>query len=522
MIHIFISHSTKDKEWAERLKESLIVHGFGSLFFDSDTVCGISPGELWEAKIHNEIKISNVILLLLSDNWVNSKWCFPEYQMAKIIGIKNIIPLDFTHGENINDIAKEIQHIDLNDFNDKGIDKLIKKLKEIKDQRMEYSKLLENEYKDIGDRWKNHKSLNSDNSNVIKYIVGDGIFNNEALIKMPIYILYLYAKRLANIESAGKPIAEEVKEHILTARWLIYILATINGEDFSNDLLVDAIFEAFDKDSVSASERTHVSNFLNVTKKLCESGFDCISTDDIKKMLGLLASIAVSSRIKLNELFELEDNRRRQYPSKAIKTASANKASLKNAVNLVLLIKDDPASYCNVIEYISGTNALDDLNLLMTETETIVPKSFAQVKIIGILKKGKTIEELEKKINSRLSDDLKKLGEIKEQFYTSPAIDFSKKIFCVELFFSDEKGQYSLILERLKEAKLNILRSSSRTILMDKVAKAVITIDYKVLSDLSYSPVSGEDIDNFFDDLKGVKNLTLFEFSKKEKSIFNN
>jgi len=136
---IFISHSSKDNALIKDLQilEALKKAGFESVFLDFDEEKGIKLGEDWKNKLYTKIKKSHFVVLLLSPNWIKSKWCFAEYTIAEVLG-KTIIPIIIDNPDNevFNWVANNLQQVDISQ-NQNAINTLITRLKEltIKKQR---------------------------------------------------------------------------------------------------------------------------------------------------------------------------------------------------------------------------------------------------------------------------------------------------------------------------------------------------------------------------------------------------
>jgi hypothetical protein len=111
MSHIFISHSSRDGEQAARLLTWLHSHGFVETFLDFDKHAGLAPGSDWERTLYREIAASEAVILILTKNWFDSKWCFAEFTQARALG-KAIFPLlETPTGEAF--VSRDIQHLDL-------------------------------------------------------------------------------------------------------------------------------------------------------------------------------------------------------------------------------------------------------------------------------------------------------------------------------------------------------------------------------------------------------------------------
>src|SRR6202035_5261177 len=122
MSAIFISHSSRDGEQAGRLLAWLRTQGFDQVFLDFDKHAGIAPGIQWERKLYREIVRAEAVLLVLTENWFDSKWCFAEFTQARALG-KAIFPLIETPtGEMF--IAPDIQSLDLTKDREGGLARL--------------------------------------------------------------------------------------------------------------------------------------------------------------------------------------------------------------------------------------------------------------------------------------------------------------------------------------------------------------------------------------------------------------
>lgn len=122
MARVFISHSSRDREQAGRLHDWLRNHGFVEAFLDFDKHAGIAPGSDWERTLYREIAGSEAVILVLTANWFESKWCFAEFTQARALG-KAIFPLiESPRGEDF--VSPDIQHINLIEDREQGLDRL--------------------------------------------------------------------------------------------------------------------------------------------------------------------------------------------------------------------------------------------------------------------------------------------------------------------------------------------------------------------------------------------------------------
>jgi WD40 repeat protein len=129
MAQIFISHSSRDTEQAAGLLDCLHSHGFVETFLDFDKHAGLAPGSDWERTLYREIAGAEAVILILTRNWFESKWCFAEFTQARALG-KAIFPLlDAPAGEPF--VSLDIQHLDLVKDRAGGLAQLAAELTEI-------------------------------------------------------------------------------------------------------------------------------------------------------------------------------------------------------------------------------------------------------------------------------------------------------------------------------------------------------------------------------------------------------
>lgn len=129
MPRVFISHSSRDNAEARRLTDWLRTSGFDEVFLDIDKHAGIPPGVEWERKLYAEVSRSTAVVLLLTKNWHESKWCFVEFAQARALG-KDIIPVLATaDGEQF--IGDNLQQISLIQNRDEALERLLNRLHEI-------------------------------------------------------------------------------------------------------------------------------------------------------------------------------------------------------------------------------------------------------------------------------------------------------------------------------------------------------------------------------------------------------
>src|SRR5262245_35304595 len=123
---IFISHSSLDQKVSDEVKAALARLGFERVFLDFDTERGIGLGENWEKRLYEELSRCHAVVLVLTQNWIASKWCFVELAQARALG-KVILPvLCEPLGEHL--VLPEIQAGDLLDWKGDGRGRLERRL----------------------------------------------------------------------------------------------------------------------------------------------------------------------------------------------------------------------------------------------------------------------------------------------------------------------------------------------------------------------------------------------------------
>jgi hypothetical protein len=132
MAAIFVSHSSRDNDLAKQMKTWLAGQGYEQVFMDFDKHTGIQLGEHWERRLYDEIARCHAVILILTPNWLDSKWCFVEFTYARALG-KIIFPIVLTPlGDK--QIAPEIQGVDLKDWDTSGKEYLRRRIREVSDE----------------------------------------------------------------------------------------------------------------------------------------------------------------------------------------------------------------------------------------------------------------------------------------------------------------------------------------------------------------------------------------------------
>jgi WD40 repeat protein len=82
LARIFLSHSSVNNAEAIALRDWLIGEGWDDLFLDLDPTRGIAAGERWERALHEAANRCEAVLFLVSEAWLNSRWCLKEFNLA--------------------------------------------------------------------------------------------------------------------------------------------------------------------------------------------------------------------------------------------------------------------------------------------------------------------------------------------------------------------------------------------------------------------------------------------------------
>jgi hypothetical protein len=126
---IFISHSNRDQKVADDITASLKHLGFEEVFLDFDKDTGIGAGADWEKTLYEKLSRCHAVVLVLTPNWLASKWCFVEMTYARARG-KVILPIICAPlGDQY--VLPEVQAVDLLNWTSGGLERLEQRLRAI-------------------------------------------------------------------------------------------------------------------------------------------------------------------------------------------------------------------------------------------------------------------------------------------------------------------------------------------------------------------------------------------------------
>lgn len=82
---IFIGHASANNAEALAVRDWLVACGWDDIFLDLDPSRGLVAGGRWQAALKSAAERCELVLFLISPQWVASKWCLAEFLLAKQI-----------------------------------------------------------------------------------------------------------------------------------------------------------------------------------------------------------------------------------------------------------------------------------------------------------------------------------------------------------------------------------------------------------------------------------------------------
>jgi WD40 repeat protein len=83
---IFISHSSRNNSQAVEVRDWLRANGWRDTFLDLDPAHGLAPGQRWQEELKRAGERCAAVVVLISSEWVESKWCQVEFLLASQLG----------------------------------------------------------------------------------------------------------------------------------------------------------------------------------------------------------------------------------------------------------------------------------------------------------------------------------------------------------------------------------------------------------------------------------------------------
>ena len=106
MSRLFISHSSWNNDKAVEIRDWLAKNGWDDVFLDLDPERGIVAGQRWKEALQKAAYRCEVVLALVSKEWLASGWCKSEVDAARLMGKrviaalvgvdKSAVPVDLT------------------------------------------------------------------------------------------------------------------------------------------------------------------------------------------------------------------------------------------------------------------------------------------------------------------------------------------------------------------------------------------------------------------------------------------
>ena len=93
MANIFISHSSRNSDRAIEVQNWLKENGWDDVFLDLDPERGIVAGQRWKEALQKAAHRCELVLALVSPEWLASSWCKSEIDAARLMGKKIIVAL---------------------------------------------------------------------------------------------------------------------------------------------------------------------------------------------------------------------------------------------------------------------------------------------------------------------------------------------------------------------------------------------------------------------------------------------
>jgi hypothetical protein len=113
MSRLFISHSSWNNDKAIEVRDWLAKNGWDDVFLDLDPERGIAAGQRWKEALQKAAYRCEVVLALISKEWLASGWCKAEIDAARLMGKKVIAALVGIGKSEVPPDLTDEQYIDL-------------------------------------------------------------------------------------------------------------------------------------------------------------------------------------------------------------------------------------------------------------------------------------------------------------------------------------------------------------------------------------------------------------------------
>jgi tetratricopeptide (TPR) repeat protein len=107
---VFVSHASEDLALAREVYRWLIEAGH-EVFLAQDLANGIAVGEEWEQRLHDELRLTDAVVCVVTSASLASRWCTAEVAIARSRG-NRLLPIQ-AEPDVADPLLKSVQHTDL-------------------------------------------------------------------------------------------------------------------------------------------------------------------------------------------------------------------------------------------------------------------------------------------------------------------------------------------------------------------------------------------------------------------------
>ncbi|MGH3975679.1 MAG: toll/interleukin-1 receptor domain-containing protein, partial [Pseudonocardiaceae bacterium] len=110
MARVFVSHASEDLALAREVYRWLVDAGH-EVFLAQDLRDGIAVGEEWEQRLHDEPRLADAVVCIVTSASLASRWCTAEVAIARSRGSR-ILPVK-AEPDVADTLLTSVQHADL-------------------------------------------------------------------------------------------------------------------------------------------------------------------------------------------------------------------------------------------------------------------------------------------------------------------------------------------------------------------------------------------------------------------------
>ncbi|HEU0087778.1 MAG TPA: TIR domain-containing protein [Pseudonocardiaceae bacterium] len=110
MARVFVSHASEDFALAGEVHQWLVDAGH-EVFLAQDLRAGIAVGEEWEQRLHDELRLADAVVCVVTSAYLASRWCTAEVAIARSRGSR-LLPVQAEPGV-ADPLLASVQHVDL-------------------------------------------------------------------------------------------------------------------------------------------------------------------------------------------------------------------------------------------------------------------------------------------------------------------------------------------------------------------------------------------------------------------------